>query len=57
MKKILIILAVSLFILAGLLGAARLLVGGGEDTWICDEGEWIKHGVPSAPRPEGSCKR
>lgn len=29
---------------------ARLLVGGGEDTWICEGGEWVKHGAPSAPK-------
>jgi len=26
-----------------------------EDDWICDDGEWVKHGVPSAPKPEGYC--
>jgi len=26
-----------------------------EDTWICKEGQWIKHGVPSAPMPKGRC--
>jgi len=27
----------------------------GEDTWICQNGEWVKHGQPSAPRPETPC--
>ena len=26
-----------------------------EDDWICDDGEWIKHGVPNAEKPEGYC--
>lgn len=28
---------------------------GSEDSWICREGEWIKHGVPSAPKPTKQC--
>jgi len=55
MKKILIYIAVFIFLLFGILGFLRLVVGGGEDTWICVEGEWVKHGVPSAPKPEGGC--
>ena len=26
-----------------------------EDDWICDDGDWVKHGVPIAPKPEGYC--
>jgi len=55
MKKIIIYILVSIFILFGILGFLRMVVGGGEDTWICVEGEWIKHGVPSAPKPETPC--
>jgi len=32
-----------------------VIVGGGEDTWICVKGEWIKHGAPSRPMPETGC--
>ncbi len=28
---------------------------GPEDTWICDDGQWVKHGLPYAPMPEGDC--
>jgi hypothetical protein len=55
MKKILIYIGLSIFILAAILGFLRMVVGGGEDTWICVEGEWVKHGVPSAPKPETPC--
>ncbi len=24
----------------------RIVVCGPEDTWICVDGEWVKHGVP-----------
>jgi len=33
----------------------RFVVGGPEDTWICVDGQWIKHGVPSAPMPTEPC--
>lgn len=28
---------------------------GNEDTWICQNGEWVKHGNPSASMPETPC--
>ncbi len=28
---------------------------GPEDTWICGENGWVKHGVPSAPMPTEPC--
>ncbi len=31
------------------------LIRGSEDTWVCVDGEWVKHGVPSAPKPTESC--
>lgn len=33
---------------------ARVL-SGGEDDWMCADGQWVKHGFPSAPKPEGPC--
>ncbi|MCX6813807.1 MAG: hypothetical protein NT078_01065, partial [Candidatus Azambacteria bacterium] len=32
-----------------------VLIRGYEDTWICVDGEWVKHGVPSAPMPTEPC--
>lgn len=55
MKKVLIIVAIAIFVSVAVLGVLRLLVGGGEDTWICVDGQWVKHGVPSAPKPEDGC--
>ncbi|MFH0840613.1 MAG: Gmad2 immunoglobulin-like domain-containing protein [bacterium] len=26
-----------------------------EDTWICQDGAWVKHGEPTAPQPTSSC--
>lgn len=51
-KLILIVLVVILIALAGLFGIRFL---SGEDNWICSNGQWIKHGNPSAPKPTKPC--
>lgn len=28
----------------------------GEDNWLCQNGEWVKHGNPSFPAPTSICK-
>lgn len=33
----------------------RFFLGGNEDTWICENGGWVKHGNPQAPKPESGC--
>jgi len=33
----------------------RFVLFGGEDSWLCVDGQWIKHGNPSAPMPESGC--
>ena len=33
---------------------ARLLTP--EDTWICSEGRWVKHGNPKSPMPTAGCE-
>lgn len=33
----------------------RFVIGGPEDDWICANGEWVRHGNPSAPKPTGGC--
>ncbi|MBU1146531.1 GerMN domain-containing protein [Patescibacteria group bacterium] len=51
-KKILIISAM-LVIAGGVFLGIRSRSG--EDNWICDNREWIKHGNPSAPQPTEPC--
>jgi hypothetical protein len=51
MKKILIIVAV----IFGIIFFLRFVVGGPEDSWICDNGQWVAHGKPSYPKPENPC--
>jgi len=47
------ILGVILVVLIIVVGARVLSP---EDNWICQNGEWVKHGNPSGPMPSGSCK-
>jgi len=50
-KKAAYILAIFFFILFLL-----LLLRGQEDNWICQKGEWIKHGHPATEKPKTECK-
>lgn len=45
---IIIVLAVLIVVFAFLRGS--------EDSWICQDGEWVKHGHPSAEKPTGPCE-
>ena len=54
MKKVSIIILLLLFLLACLF-VTRFIVGGNEDTWICTNGEWVKHGNPINPAPQTGC--
>lgn len=40
--------------MVGLL-SARFLFGGDEDSWICSNGDWVKHGNPRDPMPQVGC--
>lgn len=52
-KKFLIIIGI--LILAAAVVAAALFLRGDEDTWLCQNGQWVKHGNPSAPMPVSGC--
>jgi len=49
-KKYLIIVSIFVLVLA-----AVLIWRGEEDTWICQDGQWVKRGNPSAPMPTEIC--
>jgi len=54
MKKILTFLGiVVLIVVIGL--AILMFMRGDEDTWICENGVWVKHGNPSSPIPQDVC--
>lgn len=50
-KLILIVILTALAAVFGL----RFLLGGPEDSWICENGVWVEHGRPSSPQPIGGC--
>ncbi|MCX6724669.1 MAG: thermonuclease family protein [Candidatus Shapirobacteria bacterium] len=54
MKKILTFIGLFILVIVFVLGVIRLL-SGPEDNWICQKGEWVKHGHPIAPKPTGIC--
>jgi len=35
--------------------AIRIIIGGEKDTWLCEDGAWIKHGNPEKPMPTIGC--
>ncbi|SRR3989339_1640468 len=51
MKKILIVLLVILVLAV----IVFLRFSSPEDTWLCENGEWIKHGNPSEAQPMTGC--
>lgn len=54
MKKSLIISIVIIVIIVGVVLSLRLF-NGGEDNWICVNGQWVKHGNPIALKPTIGC--
>lgn len=46
-----------LVILAALVFVFLMFLRGDEDTWLCQNGQWVKHGQPSAPQPTTQCLR
>lgn len=54
MKKVLLAIIALLIIVFLAVVAARVFTK--EDDWICQSGEWVKHGNPSTPKPTGICK-
>lgn len=54
MKKSILIILIIIAVIAGVI-SLRFLLGGPEDTWICENGEWVKHGEPSGKMPSEGC--
>jgi uncharacterized membrane protein len=53
-NKIIYIVFIIIFLLILVMGGLRFLSG--EDSWMCQDGNWIKHGNPSALMPTAECK-
>jgi hypothetical protein len=52
--KVPLILALALAITLVVFFSLRLL-SGPEDTWLCVDGQWVKHGNPANPQPTEGC--
>ncbi|MGE5392418.1 MAG: GerMN domain-containing protein [Candidatus Saccharibacteria bacterium] len=51
-----IFLVAILVLIVGLVAFAAIRIfSGPEDTWFCQDGEWIKHGNPKDSKPESGC--
>ena len=54
MNKLLLVSCLLIIIIA-VIFTLRFVAGGGEDTWICQNNVWVKHGNPSASVPTTGC--
>ncbi|MBU0998313.1 hypothetical protein KJ570_02190 [Patescibacteria group bacterium] len=55
MKNKFYILLVSLLSVFAIVFVLRFVIGGDEDTWLCENGEWVKHGQPASDHPSSGC--
>ncbi len=53
-KKLVYSFLVLLMFVIFFIAAVRGLSG--EDSWICEQGQWVQHGHPDFPAPEVECK-
>ena len=49
--RMLIIIAIAVLAI----GVLLVLLRGSEDLWLCQNGQWVKHGNPSAQKPTSGC--
>lgn len=49
-------LAIGIFIIL-ITVIAGLRLFSGEDGWLCQNGQWVKHGQPSFPAPQAECSK
>lgn len=47
---------VLIIILSIVLGVFTIRLFSGEDNWVCQNGQWVKHGNPSFAAPKSICK-
>jgi len=54
-RKKLLYIALSALLILFLAMAGLRLFSGDEDVWLCQDGQWVRHGQPSAPMPTEGC--
>lgn len=52
-NKLFSLVLITVILLAGLV--ALRFFAGGEDNWICSDGQWVKHGNPKSSKPGEGC--
>jgi len=52
-KRLLIIIIIFLLLL--ILALSLVYFKGKEDSWVCENGQWVKHGNPTEPMPDYPC--
>lgn len=55
MKKSTVVILIALVTIFGVAIITRLYSP--EDTWVCKDGQWVKHGVPTASAPDEVCNK
>ena len=55
MKSKFYILFLSLLSVFVVIFVLRFVIGGDEDTWLCENNQWVKHGQPSYDHPSTGC--
>jgi hypothetical protein len=53
-QKVILIVVLAIILVAGIT-IAVLRFSTPEDTWLCQSGQWVKHGNPNAPQPSTPC--
>ncbi len=48
-------IAIGLVVILLIIFSVLILFRANEDTWICDNGQWVKHGNPKSPMPTKEC--
>jgi len=55
MKNKFYILSLCLLSVFTIVFILRFIVGGDEDSWLCEDNQWVKHGQPSYDHPSSGC--
>jgi len=55
MKRKVLFISLFLFFSLVIIFTLRFILGGPEDTWLCQKGVWVKHGNPAIPPPTTGC--
>ena len=50
-----LLLVAIIFLVGVVVFGLRFILGGNEDSWICVNNQWTKHGNPASPKPEKGC--